>query len=105
MLSYENFHTEYRGLEERMRALAKADGDIFLPNPEPSAPVHYVLICMEPSLGWWARSADQASARVRTGFRNFLFSLEDFILHFCAQRYLCGPAERYHITDFSKGAC
>ncbi len=39
----------------------------------------------------------------RSGFRNFLFSIEDFILHFCA-RYLCEPAERYHITDVSKGA-
>jgi hypothetical protein len=60
---------------------------------------------MEPSLGWWARgSADYARSRVATGFRNFLFSIEDFIVHFCARHYLCGPAERYHITDFSKGA-
>jgi hypothetical protein len=42
--------------------------------------------------------------RVEAGIRNFLFSIEDFILHFCVRRYLCGPAERYHITDFSKGA-
>src|SRR5208337_1287438 len=31
-------------------------------------------------------------------------SMEDFILHFCARRYLCKPQERYHITDLSKGA-
>ena len=59
---------------------------------------------MEPSLGWWARSADHARSRVEAGFRNFLFSIEDFIFHYCVRRYLCGPAERYHITDFSKGA-
>lgn len=87
-----------------MRALAETDGDVFLPNPVPLAPVQYVLICMEPSLGWWARTADQAGARVHAGFRNFLFSPEDFILHFCAQRYLCGAGQRYFITDLSKGA-
>src|SRR4051794_3759659 len=104
MLTDESFHAAYRDLEQRMKALAEADGDIFLPNPEPSGTVQYVLICMEPSLGRWARSADHARSRVEAGFRNFLFSIEDFILHFCVRRYLCGPAERYHITDLSKGA-
>jgi hypothetical protein len=87
-----------------MKALAEADGDVFLPNPEPSGPVEYVFVCMEPSLGRWARSADEARAKVETGFRNFVSSIEDFILHFCIQQYLCGPTQRYHITDLSKGA-
>jgi len=87
-----------------MKALAEADGDAFVPNAEPLGPVQYVLICMEPSLGRWARSADHAKSRVEAGFRNFLFSIEDFILHFCVRRYLCGSAQRYHITDLSKGA-
>jgi len=100
----ESFHAAYRELEERMRALAESEGDVFLPNPEPEGPVRYVLICMEPSLGRWARSADEAKSKVEAGFRNFLFSIEDFILHFCAGRYLCKPNERYHITDVSKGA-
>lgn len=99
-----SFHAAYRDLEERMKALAEADGDVFLPNPEPEGPVQYVLICMEPSLGRWARTADQARSKVESGFRNFLPSDEVSILHFCIRRYLCGPAERYHITDFSKGA-
>jgi len=47
-----SFQVAYRGLEERMRAHAEADGDVFLPSPEPEAPVQYVLICMEPSLAW-----------------------------------------------------
>jgi hypothetical protein len=94
----------YRDLEARMCALAVADGDIFLPNPEPECPVHHVLICMEPSLGRWALSADEARSKVNAGFRNFLFSIEDFILHFSVRRYLCGPEQRYHITDLSKGA-
>ena len=99
-----DFHSAYQELEERMKELAEADGDVFLPNPKPHAPVQYVLICMEPSLGRWARSADHAKSRVEAGFRNFLFSIEDFILHFCVRRYLCGPAQRYHVTDLSKGA-
>jgi len=87
-----------------MKALAESEGNVFLPNIEPEGPVQYVLICMEPSLGRWARSKDEARSKVEAGFRNFLFSTEDFILHFCARRYLCKPEERYHITDLSKGA-
>lgn len=98
------FHNSYRQLEDRMKARAEADGDIFLPNPEPSGPVEYVLICMEPSLGWWARSAEEARSRVEAGFRNFLFSIEVIILHYCVRRYLCGSGQTYHITDLSKGA-
>jgi hypothetical protein len=100
----QTFRTTYRALEARMQALAEADGDIFLPNPEPEGPVQYVLICMEPSLGRWTRSASEAKARVTEGFRNFLSSIETSILHFAVRRYLCGPGEHYHLTDFSKGA-
>jgi hypothetical protein len=99
-----SFQAAYRGLEERMKALAEAGGDVFLPVPEPEGPVQYILICMEPSLGSWARSGDQATSKVEAGFRNFLSTLEDFILHFCVRRYLCRSAQRYHITDLSKGA-
>lgn len=87
-----------------MKVLAEGDDDVFLPNPEPLGPVKYVFICMEPSLGRWARSPEEARAKVETGFRNFVYSIEDFILHFCIRQFLCKPAERYHITDLSKGA-
>ena len=87
-----------------MKDLAEADGDLFLPNPEPVGPVEYVFICMEPSLGRWASSADEARSKVEAGFRNFLYSIEDFILHFCARQYLCEPTQHYHVTDLSKGA-
>ena len=100
----EGFRAAYRELEARMKVLAEVDGDVFLPNPEPSRPVEYVFVCMEPSLGRWARSPDEARAKVEAGFRNFLSSIEDFILHFCIQQYLCEPTQRYHITDLSKGA-
>src|SRR5579863_5943582 len=99
-----DFHAAYRALEIQMKARAEADGDVFLPVVEPKGPAHYILIAMEPSLGRWARSADEARSRVEAGFRNFLFSVEVIIFHFCIRRYLCGPGEQYHITDLSKGA-
>lgn len=98
------FRTRYRKIERQMRVLAEADGDIFLPNPEPEGPADYIFIGMEPSLGRWTRSADEAKSKVDAGFRNFLFSIEDFILHFCIRRYLCEHPQRYHMTDLSKGA-
>jgi hypothetical protein len=100
----EGFRAAYRELEARMKVLAEADGDVFLPNPEPLGPVEYVFVCMEPSFGRWARSADEARSKVEAGFQNFISSIEDFILHFCIQQYLCEPMQRYHITDLSKGA-
>jgi hypothetical protein len=100
-----DFHAAYRELGKRMRQLAEEkDGDVFLPGPEPRGPADYVLIAMEPSLGTWAMSKDEACSKVADGFRNFLSSVEDFILHFCIRRYLCGMGERYYITDISKGA-
>jgi len=87
-----------------MRAQAEADGDVFLPSAAPDGPVDYVLLCMEPSLGLWAKSAAEAESKIKAGFRNFLSSLEDFIVHFCARRYLCESEQRYHITDLAKGA-
>ena len=104
MRTHGNFQAQYRALERRMKAFAEAHGDIFVPNPRPHAPVQHFLICMEPSLGRWARTKDQARLKLEAGFRNFLFSIEDFILHFCVRRYLCKSRERYHITDLSKGA-
>jgi hypothetical protein len=59
---------------------------------------------MEPSLGRWAATPEVASERIAPGFRNFIYSLEDFILHYCASRYLCGEGQRYFVTDVSKGA-
>ncbi len=100
----QDFMSAYQALEARMKVLADSDGDVFLPNPRPKRPVDYVLICMEPSLGRWARNQDEANSMVEAGFRNFLSSLEDFILHFCTRHYLCGADEDYHITDLSKGA-
>jgi hypothetical protein len=59
---------------------------------------------MEPSLGSWAHSPEEARAKVEAGFRNFVFSMEDFILHFSIRQYLCRPGQRYYMTDMAKGA-
>jgi len=98
------FSRAYRDLERRMKTLAESEGDVYLPNPEPRARVNFILICMEPSLGHWARSAEEARAKVASGFRNFLTDIEPMLLHFSARRFLCENGQRYHITDFSKGA-
>jgi hypothetical protein len=37
----------------------------------------------------WARSRADATAKVEGGFRNFLYSAEDFILHFAFTNLLC----------------
>src|ERR1019366_3140492 len=99
------FHDAYHDLEDCFRALAVADGDIYLPNVEPSGPVRYVFIAMEPSLGRWAKSdAKVAREKVEAGFRNFVADEvgDVVLLHHAIRQYL--GTESYHITDFSKGA-
>ena len=99
-----DFRTAYENLEGRMKAMAESEGAVYLPNIAPSGPVDLVFICMEPSLGGWARSRAEAQEKVEAGFRNFLSSFEDFLLHFAIREFLCTSGERYHLTDISKGA-
>jgi hypothetical protein len=51
MRDQQKFDADYKALEPRMKERADADGDVFLPNPQPEGPVDYVLVCMEPSMG------------------------------------------------------
>jgi len=104
MTGDEHFLAKYRALEARMKARAEEAGHVFVPNPTPPGKVDSLFICMEPSLGAWARSRTEAEAKVRSGFRNFLSSFADFILHFSIRNYLCEPGQQYHVTDVSKGA-
>ena len=98
------FRAAYRALESRMVTLAEADGAVFLPNPQPAGPVEHVFICMEPSLGSWSRDTEHAKAKIAAGFRNFVFLDHGTLsLHFAIREYLCGPGERYYLTDISKG--
>jgi hypothetical protein len=97
------FARRFQELEQKFAAAAESDGDVYLPNFTPSGPVDAVLIGMEPSLGRWARTPAAAAERIGAGFRNFMWSPEDFILHWAARRSLC-PGGTYHVTDVSKGA-
>jgi len=99
-----SFAARMHDLEEQFAATAAADGDVYLPNFTPTAPVDAVLVGMEPSFGWWARTHAEAGQKIAAGFRNFMWSPEDFILHFAARRSLCRSGETYHITDISKGS-
>jgi hypothetical protein len=99
-----SFAKRMRELEREFAAAAAIDGDVYLPNFTPSGPVDAVLIGMEPSLGWWARTPAEAAPKIAAGFRNFMWSPEDFILHYAARRFLCSAGGTYHITDISKGA-
>ena len=98
------FHEEYRELKNRFQARAEADDCVYLPNAEPSGPVRYVFVAMEPSLGRWASSDDDARAKVKAGFRNFITNrvCEVVLLHHAIREYL--GTDSYHLTDFSKGA-
>jgi hypothetical protein len=59
---------------------------------------------MEPSLKRWAPTKDAAALKIAAGLRNFMWSPEDFILHYAARHFLCPDGRSYHITDVSKGA-
>lgn len=98
------FVERYRALEARFRRLADAEGDVYLPNVEPVGPVDLILLAMEPSLGRWACTRQEADARITAGLRNFLWSLEDFLLHYAARTVLGRNGRTYHVTDLSKGA-
>ena len=75
-----SFATRMRDLEQKFAAAAAVDGDVYLPHFTPSGPVDAVLIGMEPSFGWWAHTPAEAAQKIAAGFRNFMWSPEDFIL-------------------------
>jgi len=103
-MAINDFISRYRELETRMKQFAEKDGGIYLPNIEPRGPVNYFFICMEPSLGHWAKNREKARAKVAAGFRNFIDGYTVMILHYCIRRFLCKGNQTYHITDLSKEA-
>ncbi len=71
----------------------------YVPNFLPPGPVDYVLIAMEPSTGVPGKKIKSLPKIPR----NFSWSVEDFILHYCVKKYLCQDGETYHLTDLAKG--
>lgn len=100
------FDEIYSELEDKFRRRVKCDNKEFevdssyLPNFVPRGPVDFVLIAMEPSKGTRGKIWRGAVHPIR----NFLWSVEDFILHYCVRKYLCQSGGTYHLTDLSKGA-
>ena len=100
----DDFKQAYNELEILMGEFAKSNGEIYVPNIVPHSPVDYIFICMEPSLGEWAKSPEDAKNKLEAGFRNFLDGYNTMILHYAIRNYLCKNNQGYHITDLSKGA-
>lgn len=110
------FNKDFKELENRFKEQVEKDNETcesaYIPNPvQLAAKVNYVLIGMEPSLGRWTKKGNTTEERIKIacekigqGLKNFAFSVEDFIVHFCIRRYLCSDLEKYYITDLSKGA-
>ena len=103
-MNNQEFEQAYNELEVRMEDFAKRNNEIYVPNIVPHGPVDYIFICMEPSLGEWARNRNEAESRLKDGFRNFLDGYNTMIFHYAIRNYLCRNNQRYHITDLSKGA-
>lgn len=74
----------------------------FLPNPEICLRPSFCLIGMEPSVK--KGGLEQTRLDIQQGYKNFLHSEEDFILHYCAYTFLCNGLYDYNITDLAKGA-
>ena len=103
------FNEEYASLEsaflERVR-LDNADNwphSHFVSNFVPKGPADFVLIAMEPSLGGGQPHNPATCECIDSQSKNFAFSIEDFILHFCIRQYLCQVGKTYHLTDLAKG--
>ena len=101
------FQEEYQALEGEFRAQVYEDNEhhgaqsVYLPNLAPQRPTDFVLVAMEPSTGGGVGELKKGKA---FSPKNFSGSVEDFILHFCIRKYLCGGGRTYHLTDLSKGA-
>lgn len=78
---------------------------IYLPNFKPKNKVKYIFVAMEPSFGWIKSLAKEDIERAekdvikKDNFYNFLYSVEDFIVHWCIREYL--KPDSYHLTDVS----
>ena len=105
-----SFSEQYAALKVKFMEQVKKDNEDFkhlgfesnfLPNIVPKGPVDYVLVAMEPSFGGGSGTPTPGKA---LNIKNFAGSLEDFILHYCVNEYLCKGARTYYLTDLSKGA-
>ena len=103
-----NFHDAYAVLDGKIRKKVEEEGSEYIPLIPPERPVDFVLIAKEPSLGFVDGSKGNPSSEVHEkrirGLKNFAWSFEDFMLHFCIREFLCQRRESYYLTDLAKGA-
>ena len=97
------FKRKYDRLEKKFCKKAKNERTIYLPNVCPDGPVDFLFVSMEPSLKKWAKTTEEGERLIKEGFRNNLFDIDNFILHYCIRHFLC-QGHSYYITDLSKGA-
>lgn len=103
------FAADWANLEQEFLEQVRRDNEDGFPHAHyvsnfvPKKKVDFVLIAMEPSLGG-GKPCDPASCQcVDNKSKNFSFSIQDFILHFCIRNYLCTGGQGYHLTDLAKG--
>ena len=103
-----SFHEKWAALENNFQQRVQADNEelgiqsSYVHNFVPGGPVDYILIAMEPSTGVPVAGAQQSAPTYQID-RNFTWSVEDFVLHYCIRQYLCEDGEAYHLTDLAKG--
>ena len=103
------FSEDYEALEHEFCLQVGKDNkelgieSTFLHNIRPQGPVDFVLIAMEPSTGVSLKETGHSEENPQIT-KNFSWSTEDFILHFCIRKYLCQGEQTYYLTDLSKGA-
>lgn len=101
---------DYIALESDFERQVKFDNkqfgvrSVYLPNPLFTEKPKFVLVAMEPSVKMKNFDPKVILANVEKGHKNFLASQEDFILHYCAYKFLCEEKFSYQITDIAKGA-
>ena len=99
------FSKKYEKLENKFRKQVELDNkdlcieSSYVHNFMPSGPVDFVLVAMEPSTGVPGKQWNCCKHIAR----NFSWSTEDFIFHYCVREYLCQNGETYHLTDLAKG--
>ena len=104
-----SFREKWEALEYEFQQRVEADNkklsieSSYVHNFVPNGPVDYILIAMEPSTGVPAAGAQVPSSTSEID-RNFTWSVEDFIFHYCIRNYLCSDGQTYHLTDLAKGA-
>lgn len=95
---------DFKRLVEKDKERKRNNEMIYLPNFYPAKKVDYILIGSEPSLKRWAKTIPDAKRKIdQQNFKNFCWSVEDFILHYAIRHSLCGK-NNYYITDLTKGA-